>query len=77
MEHTSIPDPPGFSDLSKSEQILYLQTLWDRISEHPDDIPVPASHIQLAECRLESHRRDPAAAQSAYEVIDRLANKRR
>lgn len=38
MEHTSIPDPPGFSDLSKSEHILYLQTLWDRISEHPSDI---------------------------------------
>ena len=35
MEHASIPDPPGFSNLSKAEQIRYLQGLWDRISENP------------------------------------------
>jgi hypothetical protein len=31
MGQTSVPDPPGSSDLTKSEQISYLEALWDRI----------------------------------------------
>ena len=38
---TTIPEPAGFSDLSKADQIRYLQALWDRISETPGDTPVP------------------------------------
>lgn len=60
MEHTTIPEPTGFSELSKAEQIRYLQALWDRIAERPGDIPVPESHIQLAEQRLAEYtRRQP------------------
>lgn len=73
MEPTTIPAPPGFSDLSKAEQIRYLQALWDRIAEKPDEIPVPESHLALAENRLAEYRRDPSHAQPAYEVLDRLA----
>ena len=56
-------------------QLRYLQALWDRISEHPGDIPVPESHLRVAEQRLEDFRQDPDTAQPAYEVIDRLAKK--
>jgi hypothetical protein len=45
MDHTAIPEPPGFSDLSKEEQILYVQALWERITEQPDDLPIPAWHL--------------------------------
>lgn len=38
MESATIQDPPGFSDLSKAEQIRYLQALWDRITEKPGEI---------------------------------------
>ena len=69
MEHASIPDPPGFSNLSKAEQIRYLQTLWDRISENPDDIPVLESHLKLA------YRRNPKRVRPAYQVLDRLRKK--
>ena len=70
MDHTTIPEPTGFSDLSKAEQIRYLQALWDRIAERPGEIPVPESHIQLAEQRLADYRRDPSQARPAHDVFD-------
>jgi hypothetical protein len=72
MEHTAIREPDGFADLPKTEQIRYLQALWDRISEQPAEVPVPASHLEVARERLEAYRRDPTRARSAFEVIDRL-----
>jgi putative addiction module component (TIGR02574 family) len=67
-----VPEPPGFSSLSKREQIEYLQRLWDSISERPADVPVPTSHLELAGERLAAFRKDPSTARSAFEIIDRL-----
>jgi len=58
----SLPEPAGFSSLSKPEQVRYLQALWDSISEKPGEIPVPESHLLLAEERLAEYRRDPSRA---------------
>ena len=44
--------PPGFNALSKAEQVVSVQALWDRNSEDPGALPVPASHLRLAEDRL-------------------------
>jgi putative addiction module component len=73
MATTSIQTPSGFTDMSKAEQLRYLQALWDQISAQPDEIPVPESHLQLAEERLRRHRENPSTARSAFEVIDRLS----
>ena len=75
MPETSIQTPPGFNQLPKAEQVRYLQALWDQISERPDEIPVPESHLQLAEERLRRYRENPATAKPAFEVIDRLTRK--
>jgi putative addiction module component (TIGR02574 family) len=77
MERTSIPEPPGFSKLSKAEQIRYLQALWDRVAESPGELPVPESHIELAEQRLADYRRDPTTARPAHDVLTRLGKKSR
>lgn len=77
MEHTSVQEPPGFSKLSKAEQIRYLQALWDRIAESPSELPVPESHIELAEQRLADYRRDPTQAHPAHKVLDRLSKRKR
>jgi hypothetical protein len=77
MEHTSIPEPPGFSDLSKEEQVRYLHALWDRISENPSEIPVLDTHLEVAEQRLADYRRNPVQARLAHEVLDRLGKKTR
>ncbi len=68
MGPTTIPDPPGFSDLSNAEQIRYLQELGDRIAEKPGEIPVPESHLALAEYRL-----NPSRARPAHDALNRLA----
>ncbi len=77
MEHTSIPEPPGFSNLSKADQIRYLEALWDRISQHPSEFPVPETHIELAEQRFTDYRRDPDRARPASEILDHLSKKTR
>ncbi|MDQ1639439.1 MAG: hypothetical protein QOF62_2778 [Pyrinomonadaceae bacterium] len=77
MPETSIPTPPGFAELPKAEQVRYLQSLWDQISEHPEEIPVPESHLQLAEERLRGYRKSPSSTRPAFEVIDRLSQKRK
>ena len=75
MPGTSIETPTGFNELTKSEQVRYLQALWDQISQHPEGEPVPQSHLQLAEERLRRYRENPSAARPAFEVIDRLVKK--
>lgn len=77
MFEASTPEPPGFSHMSKAEQIRYLQALWNHISEQSDEIPVPASHLELAEARLQSYREDPSSARPAFDVLDRLAKKKK
>ena len=73
MPETSIQTPPGFNLLPKAEQVRYLQALWDQISTNPDEVPVPESHLQLAEERLRRYREDPSTAKPAFDVIDRLS----
>jgi len=77
MEYSSIPEPAGFSNLSKVEQVRYLQALWDRIAENPNEVPVTETHLEVAEQRLAEYRRNPDQARSAYEVLDRLSKKPR
>jgi putative addiction module component (TIGR02574 family) len=77
MEHSSIPEPPGFNELSKVEQVRYLQALWDRIAENPAELPVPSSHLQVAEQRLAEYRQNPDRVDSAYDVLDRLGKNKR
>ena len=54
--------PPGFDALSIDDQIDYVQSLWDRISAHPEDVPVPDWHRDIINDRLAAHRatQDPA-----------------
>ena len=74
MPETSLPIPPGFDALSKGEQVRYLQALWDQISEDPDALPVPKSHLRLAEERLKRYRENPSHGHSAFDVLDRLTH---
>ena len=77
MEPKPIPEPTGFGALSKAEQIRYLQDLWDRIAEMPGEVPVPESHLGLAEERLAEYRRDPSRARPAGDILDQLDKKKR
>ncbi len=72
MEHSTIPEPAGFAELSRVEQVRYLQALWDRIADQPGELPVPDSHLELIAERVADYRRDPTRARPAFETLDRL-----
>jgi putative addiction module component (TIGR02574 family) len=58
----TLPLPPaGFDELPVEEKLDYVQSLWDRIAAHPEDLPVPEWHQRVIEERLAAHRADPAA----------------
>lgn len=73
--------PPGFDDLSVEEKLDYVQSLWDRIVAHPDEVPVPDWHREIIEDRLAAHRADPGTARPWSEVraelLDELRNRPR
>ena len=73
MPESPIQTPPGFAELSKIEQVRYVQALWDQITEHDDQIPVPESHLRLAEARLRRYR-ERGSSEPAFDVLDRLTN---
>jgi len=74
VQSPPLAEPKGFSSLSKAEQVRYLQGLWDSISARPGEIPVPESHLILAQERRAEYRRDPSRARPARDVLDRLTN---
>ncbi len=77
MARTLPLPPPGFDDLSVEEQLDYVQSLWDRISAHPTEIPVPDWHRRVIDDRLAAHRADPSAAVPWDEVREGLLEKLR
>ena len=77
MARTLPLPPPGFDDLSIDEKLDYVQSLWDRISAHPDEIPVPDWHRRVIDDRLAAHRADPTAAVPWEEVREDLLEKLR
>lgn len=50
-----------------------MQSLWDRISADPSEVPVLAGQLDVAEERLEAYRRDPDGAQPAYDMLNEVA----
>ena len=66
MAETSVPVPPGFTEMAKAEQVRYLEALWDNIADGRGELPVSESHLELAEARLMRYRNDPSTARSAF-----------
>lgn len=61
--------------MSVDEKIDYLQSLWDRIAETPDTIPVPKWHREILDERLKELEADPSASDSWDVVQERLRKK--
>ena len=58
--------PPGFDDLPPREQLAYVQSLWDRIVDRERTVPLPESHLEELERRLQAHRADPETGVRAW-----------
>ena len=68
--HVPLP-PPGFDDLSIDEKIDYLQSLWDRIAESPEAVPIPEWHREILDQRVKDLEANPEAGDSWDVVQDR------
>jgi putative addiction module component (TIGR02574 family) len=75
MSNTTFSEPNGFSQLSKADQIRYVQMLWDRIAANPNDVAVPDSHWLELQDRLTEYRAHPGKTEPARDVLERLASK--
>jgi putative addiction module component (TIGR02574 family) len=75
MAHTTFSEPAGFNQLSKADQIRYVQMLWDKIAASPGDVAVPDSHWLELQDRLAEYRAHPEKTSPARDVLDRLASK--
>jgi putative addiction module component (TIGR02574 family) len=66
----------SFDQMSPAERILYVQDLWDRIAEHPEDVPVTDEMKAELDRRLAEHRADPSSAITWDELKARLQARR-
>ena len=65
----------SFDQMSPAERILYVQDLWDRIAEHPEDVPVSDELKAELDRRLSEPRADPSSAVRWEAVKARLRTK--
>ena len=65
-----------FDALSPTEQVLLVQEFWDRITERPEQVPVPESHIAELNRRLEDHDRNPDDVVTWADVRAKLQSSR-
>ncbi len=71
MAQPTIP-PIGVDELSADDKLAYIQALWDRFSEHPEDVPVPDWHRQIVRERLAAYRRGEMTSRPWPEIREEL-----
>lgn len=74
---STLPEPGGFNQLSKLDQVRYVQNLWDKIAASPETVEVPDSHWALLEQRLAAHLDHPENTVAAHDILNRLSTKPR
>ncbi|MEK7762586.1 MAG: addiction module protein [Nitrospirota bacterium] len=77
MSKIGPPSPPGFDDLSIDEQIDFVQSLWDRIAETSEQVPVPEWHREIIRERLAAYHASPSAGRLWTDVRTDIERKLR
>lgn len=67
---------PSFDQMTPAERILHVQSLWDRIAEEPEGVPVSDEMRAELDRRLAAHRADPSAAIPWEQVKAELRRRR-
>jgi Putative addiction module component len=65
--------PPGFEQLTKTQQIHYVQQLWDLIATPDDELPIPQWHLEIVNERVASQSNSMLSTWN--DVRQRLLNK--
>ena len=67
--------PADFDSAPSEQRIALVQELWERISEHPEQVPMPPEHRRILDDRLAAYRAKPGAGRPWGEVRDELLTK--
>jgi putative addiction module component (TIGR02574 family) len=67
---------PTYQELSTSEKLLLVEEIWDEITRHPDDLPIPAWHKAELNRRYQEYQRNPRQGSSWEEVKARLLDQK-
>jgi len=71
-----VTDLPEIARLSTSEKILLVEELWDSIAADEASVPVPQSHKDELDRRLESHRSHPGSLLSLEDLQSRIEKRK-
>jgi len=71
-----VEDVPGISELSIPEKIVFVEELWDSISSVDSEIPVPDSHKNELDRRLEKDLGSPDALLSLNELQAKIEKRK-
>ena len=78
--HPGIELPPGFERMSRSEQLDYVQSLWEYLDPEANEPPAPAWQVEMAERRLDEYFANPDQARTSSDVrrsiLEKLARAR-
>jgi len=67
---------PKLRQLSKPEKILLVEDLWENIAADDSDIPVPPSHKNELNRRLERHIKSPGNLLSLRQLQERIEKRK-
>lgn len=67
---------PSFDQMTTAERILYVQDLWDRIAERPEDVHVSEEMKAELDRRIADHRANPGSAIPWEQVKSELRRRR-
>jgi putative addiction module component (TIGR02574 family) len=65
-------DIPELDQLSTPEKILLVEDIWEQITRDETEVPVPQSHREEIERRLERYEKEPGRLLSHEELQQRI-----
>ena len=71
-----VNDIPEIAQLSVPEKILFVEDLWDSITADESSVPVPQSHKEELDRRLQSYTSAPGNLLSLEELQDKVERRK-
>jgi putative addiction module component (TIGR02574 family) len=71
-----VVDIPEIDKLSTAEKILLVEDLWDSISSEESDVPVPQSHLEELDRRVNKRTSHRGALLTLEDLRTRVASRK-
>ncbi len=74
---TKLRIPPEFDAVANDERVAYVQDLWDRIAQTPEQLPISEKHKRILDERLDTYEANPEPGRPWSEARDDILSKLR